>query len=163
MGLIDHTDFTMEKLINSKIEYYKITLLIINELNNLLISAQASQYDIDDIFSYDIQQFQPSSSETDYFAEIFSKKILLFEDPMFIKEYRSVVQPNKTLIPSDLNRLIKNINENSKYLNNYSYSKTVKKEDFVQFLTSELDNLEKQISSYDNKLNEVVLIEISNH
>ena len=149
--MIDHTEFPIEKLTNSKIEYYKSTLLIINELNNLFISAQASQYDIDDIFSYDIQQFQPQNGEADYFGEIFSKKILIFEDPMFIKEYRSVVQPNKSNIPSDLSRLIKGINENCQYLENYSYSKGVKKEEFIEFLTNELNNLTNKINSYQNE------------
>lgn len=151
LGLINPSDFTVEKLINTTGKFYKTTLLILDDLNNLLQNKLISQFSsADDIFSYDLiasgaQQFHSPNADSNYFDELFAKKIQLFDDNMLIKEYRTVIQPHSSLLPSDLNRMIKTINENSSYLDNFQYTKTMKKEELIEFLNKEISNLETQI------------------
>ncbi len=153
LGLVDPSIFNTEKLINSNIKYYKETLLILNDLNFLLQNKMISNYsNIDDIFSLDLMtsnatQFQPN--DQNYFDELFSKKIQLFDDSMFFKEYKAILTPN-SLVPSDLNRIVKNINENSSYFDHFHYNKFSNKEELIEFLTKELSNLESQIDSAKN-------------
>lgn len=159
LGLIDPSEFNVEKIINSNIKYYKITLYVLNELSQLLQSKLISQYSsADDIFSLDlmlasgVQDFQsPTSQQTNYFEELFSKKVQLFDDSLFLKEYKNILQSNSSLIPSDLNRLLKSINENHTYLKNFQYSKNISKEEFIQFLEQEANEIEDRISQYPNK------------
>ncbi len=55
LGLIDMCTFNAEKLQNSNVKYYKETLLILNDLNNLLQNKLVTQFsNIDDIFSLDL-------------------------------------------------------------------------------------------------------------
>lgn len=165
LGLIDPVDFTVGKLLDSNGKYYRITLLVLNELNSILQNKLISQMsNIDDIFSLDLlssdpQQFQsPTNEAQNYFDEIFYKKIQLFEDPLFMKEYRSIVQSTKqtqSLLPTDLNRMVRSINEQSAL--DFQYTKSTKIEDLIEFLETQVQNLEpkvdelKQNSSHKNK------------
>ena len=158
LGLIDPIEFTVAKLLDSNGKYYKTTLLILNELNTILQNKFISQIsNIDDIFSFDLlasdqHQFQsPTNEVQNYFDELFYKKMQLFEDPLLMKEYRSIVQAKQTqsLLPTDLNRIIKSINEQSAY--DFYCAKNTKIEELNEFLKIQVKNLEQRIDQYKQK------------
>ena len=71
------------------------------------------------------------------FEEQFVNKLQLFDDPNFYKELKTIQQysNNSGLIPSDLAKIIKNINENSFYFEKVQYNdKTTRKEEFYFFM-----------------------------
>jgi hypothetical protein len=98
---------------------------------------------------------QASSGDCNYFDELFSKKIQLFDDPMFFKEYKAILAHN-SMVPSDLNRIVKNINENSLYFEHFQYNKFASKDELIQFLKNEIENLSSQIDN--QQTNEVIFI-----
>lgn len=113
---------------------------------------------IDDIFSLDLlasdpQQFQsPTNEAQNYFDEIFYKKIQLFEDPLFMREYNSIVQPAKptqSLLPTDLNRMIRSINEQSTL--DFQYTKSTKIGELIEFLETQVQNLEPKVDGLKQK------------
>ncbi len=92
----------------------------------------------------------PNTNNKYDFEEQFLNKMQLFDDPNFYKELKTIQQysNNSGLIPSDLAKIIKNINENSSYFENVQFNeKTSKKEDFLCLIQEELKNLREQVET----------------
>lgn len=155
LGIVDPFDFTKDKLFNTTQKNYKELLLILDDVSKLLPSKFTSTAsNLDDFLSFELSMnsntsFLPNipTAKNENFDEIFSKKIQIFDDPNYLSEYRSIVQPGpaSSLIPSDLMRVIKNINASSSYIDNIQMTKTVKKEDLILSLESRLEDLRREI------------------
>lgn len=152
LGLIDLNEFNIERLINSNSKSYKDLLLILNDLNDLVQNKTYSQScNPEDIFSLDLlatagQMNHLHSNEGEYFNEILSKKIQILDDPNFFREYRSILQYMTTSsIPSEMNRIIKVVNEQSQYFSNFPFDKNVKREELIDYFQNESSSAENQI------------------
>jgi len=167
LGLIDPSEFTSEKLVNSNAKNIKTLVLILCDLNNLLYTKHNSQQqpaNVDDILSSSYEfiesgcnQFQQQpTTNTSYFDELFSKKIQIFDDNNFMKEFRTItVQVPNSYLPQDVSRVIKNINENSTYLISHQNTQPLLKEELVALLEKELMNLKDQIKTYQKPICDV--------
>lgn len=71
-----------------------------------------------------------------------------------MKEFRTVIQPYNSLIPSDLNRIVKSTNENTSYMENFQYSKLTSKEELFEFLNREIKSLDDQITQHQDILSQ---------
>ncbi len=156
----------MDKLVNSNVKQIKTMVLILQDLNNLLHTKLNAQHstNIDDIFSstYEFiesgssQQFQQPPTSTSYFEELFSKKIQLFDDNLFMKEFRNTtVQIPNSFLPQDVGRIVKSINENSTYLASFQFTQAIIKEELISFMDKELMNLNDLIKNYENSDSDV--------
>ena len=117
-----------------------------------------SQYsNIDDIFSLDLisSGATQTANEANYFDELFSKKVQLFDDAMFFKEYRTILTHN-SLVPSDLTRVIKNINENSSYFESFQFNKLSQKDELIELVNKEISSLESLIQQHKSKINVIL-------
>ncbi|CAF0843899.1 unnamed protein product [Brachionus calyciflorus] len=157
LGIVDPFDFTKDKLFNTTTKFYKEVLLVLDDVSKLLPQRSNQIANLDD-FSFDMSintSFMPNfqNPKNENFDEIFSKKIQIFDDPSYLSEYKSIVQPgsSSSLIPSDLIRVIKNINANSTYLDNIQLGKSFKSE-LVQNLESHLNDLKQEIDMNRNNL-----------
>jgi hypothetical protein len=116
----------------------------------LKTKLNTNQHYVEDFFAFDpissqFPQAMPKNSNAQ-FDEMFAKKIQILDDPNFIREYRNIISHSSTsLIPPDMARLIKSINENSSYMNNIHFGKGAKKEEVLAELKVNLENLKKDI------------------
>ena len=96
-----------------------------------------------------------TANEANYFDELFSKKVQLFDDAMFFKEYRTILTHN-SLVPSDLTRVIKNINENSSYFESFQFNKLSQKDELIELVNKEISSLESLIQQHKSKINVIL-------
>ncbi|RNA07183.1 hypothetical protein BpHYR1_004296 [Brachionus plicatilis] len=172
LGFVDPVDFNKSKLLNTSTKNFKEVLLILDDLGKFL--PKRSVTTLDD-FTFDFSMtssFLPSvpSAKSEENDEAFERKMQIFDDANFFTEYRSIVQPgsSSSLIPSDLSRVIKNINANSTYFESIQASKMTRS-DLVPSLEECLEKVQKEIehnqsilkSSNDSNFNLVQLEENS--
>ena len=159
--MITLTELSQEKLVNPDQKTFKNLILILDDLAQMLKrKLNTNQHYVEDFFTFDpIQSQFPQAvpkNGTAQFDELFAKRIQILDDPNFIREYRNVISHSlNSLIPSDMARVIKSINENSSYMNNIHFGKGTKKEDVLAELKVNLENLKKEIKkqneAYDDE------------
>lgn len=150
MGLVDPIDFNKSKLLNTTSKNFKEILLILDDLGKLLPKRIVTNMDD---FSFDLSMtssFLPNvkSAKIEENDDLFEKKIQIFDDMNFFQEYRSIIQSgsSSSLIPSDLSRVIKNINSNSTYFESVPIGKMTKNE-LIPILETYLENLNRKIEN----------------
>ena len=162
--MISLTELSQEKLVNPDQKTFKNLILILDDLAKMLkTKLNTNQHYVDDFFAFDpIQSQFPQAipkNGTAQFDEMFAKKIQILDDPNFIREYRNIISHNlNSLIPSDMARVIKSINENSSYMNNIHFGKGNKKEEVLAELKVNLENLKKEIEKQTEAFEAVCLI-----
>lgn len=140
----------------------------------LPLKSSSHQFNmIDDFNSFDMSMSSnsflqsPLAYQPENFEETFSKKIQILEDPNYLKEYRNIIQNNSSsLIPSDLLRVIKALNENSVYPENIPSIKNIKKEELITFLETQLNDLKDRVEKnrkelVENGSSEIALVKIA--
>lgn len=158
LGLVDLCEFTPEKFLNSK--FYKEILLILNDLNDLFHNKTHSHTTHNhDIFDLDLIAVDTHTNDGNYLSEILSKRIQMLDDANFYREYRSVLQHLSTsVVPSDMQRIIKVVNENSTY--SISFDKNLKREELIELISQEISSVDDQIEKINQNLNQFDLVSI---
>lgn len=169
--MIDPVDFNKTKLLNSTAKNFKEILLVMEDLGKLL--PKRSVTNLDD-FSFDLSMtssFLPNvqNAKLEENVDLFEKKIQIFDDANFFNEYRSIIQSSSSssLIPSDLSRVIKNINSNSTYFESIEMGK-INRNDLIPSLETCLESLIDQIEKNQdilksNNVNDFNLIKLEDN
>jgi hypothetical protein len=154
-GIVDVHEFGIDRLLNTNLKNSKELLLILNDLCNLLQNKMNSQsLHSDEIFSLELISSAPiQSNEGDYLNENIYKKSQILDDINFFKEYNAILNNlNTSTIPSDVNRIIRKINETSPFYSNNQLEKNFKKEELMEFIQKENLTIESQIEQLNQTL-----------
>jgi len=154
LGLVDSHEFGIERLMNTNVKHYKELLLILNDLSNLLQNKMHSQsFHSDEIFSLELISSAPIQNNEVVLSENIYKKSLILDDINFFKEYNAILNNfNTSTIPSEVNRIIKKINETSLFYSIDQLDKNFKKEELMEFIQKENSTIESQIEQLNQAL-----------
>jgi hypothetical protein len=174
--MIESTEFTREKLVNTTPKQYREILLILNDLTNLLtqkmsLHSSNNQFSnqvnfLDDFVSLDLNNMSSFGQANNQLTtnsndELFSRKIQLLEDPNYFKEFRNAIDysssGNSVLIPSDLAKVFKSIiessNSNSSDLN--SQFRMLSNENLLNMLQENLKKCNEQLDNFKKESGEI--------
>jgi hypothetical protein len=163
-------DKHLERLMNTTTKYYKDLLLILNDLTSLIrikqsltnnepsapqVSATTTSNNqnnllflLDDFITFDFNNgnnFTGSNQScgSNNLDDVLTKKIQILDDENFLREFKNTLIPsNLSLIPNDLIRLVKTINENSSYLNSALFSNS---KDCLKLIEDRLNAIKDEI------------------
>lgn len=161
LQLLDINEFNNEKLLSSQAKHYKEILLILKELVELIQSKYSSTHRYnpkfmdDETFAYELinpnnnnnnHQSQAATAEHSQNEEAnLNRRLQILDDPSFYHEYRNLIQyGSASLIPPNLLRIVKCLNENSDYLSEFDYTKSTRKEEVCLFIKSKLEQAAKE-------------------
>lgn len=158
LGMVEYNELTAEKLQSGGVKVYREIVRILDFLIELVLltNKYTSQSTLDDFLSPDMSLSviggPQSTHNENWFEELYKRRMEIFDDPNYINEYRNVMgmtttsQGSQSLIPKDMIRVIKALNEN----NPYYVDKSLKAEQLAQAIQSQLasvNNEKEQILS----------------
>ena len=138
---------------NTNVKHYKELLLILSDLSNLLQNKMHSQsFHADEIFSLEFISSAPIQNNEVDLSENIYKKSLILDDINFYEKIAILINLNTGTIPSEVNRIIKKINETSLFYSIDQLDKNFKKEELMEFIQKENSTIESQIEQLNQSL-----------
>ncbi len=176
-------DKHLERLLNTTTKWYKDLLLILNDLTCLIrikqnltnngpsppsISTTSSSnqnnllFLLDDFITFDFNNGTCSNQSTDSnnIDDALTKKMQILDDENFYREFKNLsitsTYSSNSLIPNDFIRLVKTINENSKYLSTDSSNSSSK--EYFKLIQDRLNAIKDEIEEKKTCLYSVFIL-----
>ncbi len=163
----------IDRLVNTNPKTFKDVLLLLNDLANCVkpdsspntntlsstLKTPGLNLLLDDFLTFEFPNTAKACQPADWLEldDLLSKKITVLDDENCLREFKNMMMINKSrnfvsLIPNDLARVVKTINEHSDYLNSIGDSK-----DYLSTIQELMVNVKEEIEAKKSLLYSVTL------